>query len=241
MSGSSPVETADRRRDDLAQDIFLRLNPLMGWLAAVFILVLVGDAIVAGESPYSTIFVVAGWVIWGIFVLDFVTRLALAPSTGDFLRRNWWQILFLVLPFLAFFRFFIAVRVARAGRLLSAAVRGTRSAAANLRDRLTTVAAVTVIVILLSANVLFEFGGIRPYGNALHAAALATISGEPTSISGEPTSGTSAVAQLLDVLLALYSVVIFAAVAGTVGAFFLERRAEDEKSRREPLLSPDGS
>jgi voltage-gated potassium channel len=130
--------------------------------------------------------------------------------------------LFLILPFLAFFRFFIAVRVARAGRLLSAAVRGARSAATNLRDRLTTVAAVTVIVILLSANVLFEFGGIRPYGNALHAAALATI-------SGEPTSGTSGITQLLDVLLALYSVAIFAAVAGTVGAFFLERRAEDEQ------------
>jgi voltage-gated potassium channel len=206
----------------------------MGWLAAVFILVLAGDAIVAGESPYSTIFVVAGWVIWGIFVLDFVTRLALAPSTGDFLRRNWWQILFLVLPFLAFFRFFIAVRVARAGRLLSAAVRGTRSAAESLRNRLTTVAAVTVIVILLSANVLFEFGGIRPYGNALHAAALATI-------SGEPTSGTSGLTQLLDVLLALYSVVIFAAVAGTVGAFFLERRAEAEKVPTGTLLSPDGS
>lgn len=78
MSGSAPVETADRRRDDLAQDFFLRLNPLMGWLAAVFILVLAGDAIVAGESPYSTIFVVAGWVIWGMFVFDFVTPLALS-------------------------------------------------------------------------------------------------------------------------------------------------------------------
>lgn len=222
MSGPLEVtEASDSRREEVAQDIFLRLNPVMGWLAGIFVLVIAGDAIVAGESPYATIFTVAGWCIWAIFVLDFAVRMMIAPSKRTFLRKNWWQVLFLVLPFLAFLRFFIAVRVARAGRLLSAAVRGTRSAASNLRNRLSTLAAVTTIVILLSANVLFEFGGIRPYGLALHDAAMATI-------AGESTSGTNAVAQLLNVVLALYSVVVFAAVAGSVGAFFLERRAEDQ-------------
>ena len=222
MKPEAVIDRSDGRREDLAHEIFLKLNPLMGWLAAVFILVIVGDASVRSESPYATIFTVAGWLIWAVFVADFIVRLLIAPSTSEFLRKNWWQVLFLLLPFLAFLRFFIAVRVARAGRLLSAAVRGTRSAASNLRNRLTTVGAVTVIVILLSANVLFEFGGVEPYGNALHDAALATI-------SGEPTSGTTGISRFLDVLLALYSVVIFAAVAGSVGAFFLERRAEDER------------
>lgn len=221
------LERSHSRRADLAHEIFLKLNPLMGWLAAVFILVIVGDAIVKSESPYATIFTVAGWLIWVVFVTDFLVRLVIAPSTSEFLRKNWWQILFLLLPFLAFLRFFIAVRVARAGRLLSAAVRGTRSAASNLRNRLTTVGAVTVIVIMLSANVLFEFGGVEPYGTALHEAALATI-------TGARTSGTTGISRFLDVLLALYSVVIFAAVAGSVGAFFLERRAEDEQVTRTP-------
>ena len=80
----------------------------------------------------------------------------------------WWQVLFLVLPFLAIFRFVMALRIARGGRLLSAAVRGTRTAAASLRSPLATVGAVTVMVILLAANVLFEFGGISPYADALH-------------------------------------------------------------------------
>ena len=224
-----PSETPEHRRDRLAHEIFLRLNPLMGWLAVVFILVIVGDAMVESESPYATIFTVSGWLIWAIFVVDFAVRLRIAPSTANFLRKNWWQVLFLILPFLAFFRFFIAIRVARAGRLLSAAVRGTRSAASNLRNRLSTAGAVTVIVILLSANVLFEFGNVRPYGDALRAAALATI-------AGEPTSGDTAIAKVLDVVLALYSVVIFGAVAGSVGAFFLERRAEDEKAAAATVL-----
>lgn len=218
-SPSSPDDGHDETpQAQLAEAIFVRLHPLMGWLAALFVLVIAGDAIVGGESPFATIFTVAGWVIWGAFVLDFVVRMLVARAPGDFVRRNWWQALFLVLPFLALFRFVMALRIARAGRLLSAAVRGTRSAAANLRSRLATVGAVTVMVILLAANVLFEFGGVTPYAAALHDAALATI-------SAEPISGSSGLTQVMDVVLAFYSVAVFAAVAGAVGAFFLEREA----------------
>ena len=217
----------DSNAEELAERILVRLHPFMAWLAALFVLVLVGDAIVGVDSPFATIFTVAGWVIWAIFALDFLVRMVAAPSTALFLRRNWWQVLFLVLPFLALFRFLMALRVARAGRLLSAAVRGTRSAAAGLRSRLATIGAVTVMVILLAANVLFEFGGVAPYSVALHAAALATIAGEPTGAAG-------GAAQAMDVVLALYSVVIFAAVAGALGAFFLEG-----DRRREALSSTD--
>lgn len=192
----------------------------MGWLAGVFVLVIVGDAVVRGESPFATIFTVAGWIIWGVFVLDFVVRLMIAPSRTSFFARNWWQLLFLVLPFLALFRFLMALRVARAGRLLSAVVRGTRSAAQNLRSRLAIVAAITVMVVLMGANVLFEFGGVTPYADALHAAALATI-------TGEPIRDPNGVAKVMHLLLALYSVVVFASVAGSLGAFFLERRTEE--------------
>jgi voltage-gated potassium channel len=196
--------------------LFVRLHTVMGWLAGLFVLVLVGDTIVADESPFATIFSAAAWIIWAIFVVDFVTRLVLATSKKTFLKASWWQVVFLALPFLAMFRFLLAVRMARAGRLLSAAVRGTRSATANLRSRLATVAAVTVMIVLLAANVLYELGGIKPYSTALYAAALATIMGEPVA------HGT-AITQIMDVVLALYSVIVFATVAGSLGAFFLER------------------
>ncbi len=191
----------------------------MAWLAALFVLVIVGDTVVGSESPFATIFTVTGWVIWAVFVLEFALRLAIAPSTAGFLARNWWQVVFLILPFLALVRALMALRVARAARLVSAAVRGTRSATTKLGSRLATLGAMTVMVVLLSANVLFEFGGITPYAMALHDAAFATI-------AGEPVSGTSGVAQALEVVLALYSVIVFATVAGSLGAFFLERNEE---------------
>lgn len=210
-----------QERQSLAESLFDRLHPLMAWLAVLFLVVVVGDSLVRDESPFATIFTVAGWVIWGVFVLDFVLRLVIAPSKRIFFRRNWWQLVFLAVPFLALFRFFLALRVARAGRLLSAAVRGTRSAASKLRNRLSIVGAVTVIVVLVAANILFEFAGVEPYARALHAAALATITGEPIRAS-------NAVASVLEVVLALYSVVVFAAVAGSLGAFFLEQTAEED-------------
>ena len=201
--------------ESFAELIFARLHPFMAWLAALFVVVVVGDSMVGAESPFATIFTVVGWLIWIVFAAEFLLRFSLAPSKSGFLRRNWWQIVFLVLPFLALFRFFLAFRLARAGRLLSAAVRGARSATSKLRNRLAVVGAVTVIVILVSANVLFEFASVEPYGEALYKAALATITGEPTA------TGT-AVGMTLDVILSLYSVVVFAAVAGSLGAFFLE-------------------
>lgn len=76
-----------------------------------------------------------------------------------------------------------------------------------------------MMVILLGANVLFEFGGVTPYADALHAAALATI-------AGTPVPADSGVTKVMDVVLSLYSVVVFAAVAGSLGAFFLERGSE---------------
>lgn len=42
----------------------------------------------------------ATWVIWAVFVVDFLVRLVLAQARGAFLRRNWLDILILVLPFL---------------------------------------------------------------------------------------------------------------------------------------------
>jgi voltage-gated potassium channel len=154
-----------------------------------------------------------------VFVTEFVIRLSIAPDKPRFLRRHWWQILFLVLPFLAMLRVFFALRIARAGRLVSAAVRGTRSAAANLRGRMLILGAVTLMTILLGANVLFEFGGTSPYASALYAAAL-------TTITGQPMAAQTGVVQVMNILLGLYSVVIFAALAGSLGAYFLEKRAE---------------
>lgn len=236
MAKPSGVKSGARRgagEDGWAESLFERLHPAMAWLAALFVLVVVGETIVAHETPFATIFTVCGWAIWGIFVLEFFLRASLAGDIRAFLQANWWQLIFLALPFVALLRFFMAFRVARAGRLVSAVVRGGRSAAASLRSRLATVAASTVLIVLIAANVLYEFGNLRPYAAALHDSAMATI-------TGEPISGSSGVKEVMDVVLAPYSVAVFAAVAGTLGAYFLEQERGSRPGRLSDLPTASG-
>jgi voltage-gated potassium channel len=108
-------------------------------------------------------------------------------------------------------------------------VRGVRTAARTLSSRLAWLGAVTAIVILCSGQLLFEFGGYDDYGQALHDAAYATITGEPIPEDG-------GLPDVLELVLALYAVVVFAVLAGALGAYFLERtRAEQTPTERHTL------
>ena len=210
-------------RERWAEELLDRLTPAMSALSIVFLLVVVGEQLARESSTLSTVLTVAGWLLWAVFVAEFVARLVVAPDTAAFRKRNWWQVIFLALPFLRVFRLIRAVRVLRTGRVLSSAVRTARSARQELRSRIGWLASVTAIAILGSSQLLYEFGDYDRYGEALHGAALATI-------TGEPLARPQPFANLLEVLLATYSVVVFAALAGALGAFFLgdrQQRARD--------------
>lgn len=187
----------------------------MSALGILFVLVVLGDSLVRAQSPWDAIFAAAGWLIWGVFVAEFAARLLIAPSKGRFLRRNWWQALFLVLPFLRFVRLVAAARVTRVGRVLSSAISGGRTAGEALRSRLGWLVSLTVIVILAASQLLYELAGFERYGEALHRAAYGAITGEPVGRDG-------AAAQIIEIALAVYSVVVFASLAGILGAYFLD-------------------
>ncbi len=189
----------------------------MAVLGLLFGLVVLGETLARDESPLEAILQGIGWVIWTVFVADFVLRFAHSASSSAFLRRNWWQLVFLVLPFLRFLAVIRAVRAARAARIVSSAIRGSRGAGAALGNRIAWLVMLHFIVVLSVSQLLFELGGIRPYSRALHLTALASVSGEPLGVENAFAQGT-------DVVLATYAVVVFASLAGVVGAYFVERR-----------------
>jgi voltage-gated potassium channel len=94
------------------------------------------------------------------------------------------QVIFLALPFLRFARIVARLRlrpIVRAGRVVSSTVRGTRIAGRELTSRAAWLLTVTVIVVLTSSQLLYEFAGYTSYAVALHDAAYATVTGEPLS------------------------------------------------------------
>lgn len=209
------LSAADRQR--YADDVLDRLTPVMSALGVLFLLVVVSERLARPGSLMSTAMVVAGWVLWGLFVLEFLGRMLIAPDRRRFFLRNWWQLVFLLLPFLRVLRLVRSLRLLRTGRVLSSAVRSSRSASRVLSNRLGWLGTVSAIVILASAELLYGFGVYPTYAETLHAASLAAIIGEPFRSSDPYAKG-------LEVVLALYSVAVFATVAASVGAYFVEDR-----------------
>ena len=193
-----------------------RLDKPMGVLGLVFLLVVLGQSL-AREPWLVTALTVIGWLFWVVFVAEFGYRAVTARDRRRFWARNWWQLLFLALPFLRFARALTLLRAARVGGVVSAAVRGSRSAGRLLTGRIGWLAAVTGVVVLACSQLLYVLGAYDDYAVALYDTALATVVGEPLTAAGQ-------LARVLDVVLAVYSVAVFATLAGALGAYFLEGR-----------------
>ena len=218
------LRRAPAERERAAETIADRLDGPMTALGIVFVLMVIAETVIAPGGALGTAFTIVGWLLWATFVAEFIVRMVVAPSTGTFLRRNWWQVVFLVLPFLRFARIVARLRlrpVVRAGRVVSSTVRGTRIAGRELSGRAAWLLTVTAIVILTSSQLLYEFAGYTSYALALHDAAYATV-------TGEPLSSQATVARVMELVLAAYSVIVFAALAGMLGAYFMQSRAPQE-------------
>ena len=199
----------------------------MAVLGIIFPLVVVGQALAVPGGGLRRTLAALVWVLWGAFVVEFLVRLAIAPRPLAYLRRSWWQILLLAIPVLSFVRLLIVARLARMGRLVSSALRGTRSARSRLGGRLGWLVAVHVMVVLGVSEMAFQYLPFEAFGEALYAVAL-------TSVSGQTLGIDRGLAQVLDVVLATYAVVVFGALAGVLGSFFLERRDEQDAPAGKP-------
>lgn len=217
-----PEQTPVTRDLTTAEAVAKRLDRPMSALGIVFLLVVLAQ-VLAEDPGFVAVLTVVGWVLWAVFVAEFALRAWIAKDQGAFWRRNWWQLVFLAVPFLRFARALTLLRVtrvARAGSVLSAAVRGSRSGGRLLSGRVTWLALVTGVVVLAASQLLFVAGSYDEYAVALHDAAMTTVTGAALSAEG-------AFARLLEVVLAVYSVVVFATLAGALGAYFLQRNERD--------------
>ncbi len=208
-ASAAPLTPELTRAEELARE----LDKPMGVLGVLFALLFLAQLLATAPWLVTTLSVL-GWVLWAVFVGEFALRAYIAKDQKRFWARNWWQVLFLALPFLRFARALRTLRLARAGGVLSSAVRGSRSAGRLLSGRITWLGVVTVVVMLASSQLLYVLGAYSDYALALHDAALATMTGETLSADGR-------LPDVLEVVLAAYSVGVFGTLAGAVGAYFL--------------------
>ncbi|MGO1385583.1 MAG: hypothetical protein ACTHU1_12460 [Arachnia sp.] len=218
-SAEQGAGNASEWRLSVAEELALRLDRPMGYLGLIFLFVVLGQLLVS-DSQWSLALSIAGWVFWAVFVVEFLLRAYIARFQKAFWKRSWWQVVFLLVPFLRFFRVLQSLRLLRItsltrfGGILSAGVRGSRSAGRLLSNRIGSLAAVTLVVILAASQFLYALTPEESYTTALYETALATI-------TGSGFTQQTGLAKILHVSLAVYSVAVFATLAGTLGAFFL--------------------
>lgn len=211
-----------------------RLELPMIVLAFVWLALFVLES-VRGEEPWL---VTAGWVIWSVFLVEFVIGLVLAPQKLTYVRKNWLKAIALAAPALRMLRVFRLVRVARfAGlarsarmvRIVSSLNRGMRALRRTFGRRgAPYVVALTLLVTIGGAAGMYAFENDIPgqpafqnFGDALWwTGMIMTTMG--SAYWPETTAG-----RVLCVLLSLYAFAAFGYVTALLASFFVERDAKE--------------
>lgn len=222
--GADP-EDEPTGRERTAALLEQRLDIPMAILAVVWAGLVAYELIApAGQGG---VLALVGNVIWGIFLVEFAVKIVVSGHPVRFLRRRWPAVLFLALPALRILRVVRAARVLRvlpAARVMGSSYRALGTARTLLGSRLAFLTVMSGVVIFASGQLFHlaegQVGDPGSLGDGLWWAANAAISGtlvvEPDTLWG----------RLLGLLLQVYAVVVFATVAATLGAFFIESRAE---------------
>lgn len=219
-----------------AQERWKVLSQLEEWLEAPMVaLSFAWLLLVLVELIWTTagVFTLLGTIIWIIFILEFILRLALAPDRLRFLRSNPITVIAIVAPAFRFIRalqFLRVVRGLRLIRIVGTANRGLNALRRSFGRRgLSYVLGATVLVIILGAGGMLAFepagevkGGFATYGDALWWTAMivATMGSDfwPQSPEG----------RVLTLLLALYGYAVFGYITASFATFFIGQDAQAE-------------
>ena len=243
----APADQIAHERERLLDHVSRALDRVMVLLSVAWIALLAYE-LVTGALPRSL--EVAVWVIWGLFVLDFLLEFTIAPSKRHYLRTHWLTVLSLALPALRVIRVFAALRVLRAARvvrsvglirILTSVNRGLASLRATAERRgVGYVLAATVLIMAVGAAGMASFESpealaaegiadpqpLDDYGDALWWTAYAMSTGA----THQPATGEG---RLLGWLLSLYGLGIFGYLTATLASHFVGREREGESRSHE--------
>lgn len=171
--------------------------------------------------------------IWGIFIIDFLIKIILAPSKLPFLKKNWLTVISLFIPALRVFRifrfvrFFRGLRGIRLVRIISSINRGMRSLGKTMERRaFGYVMMITLIVTFTGAAGMYALENPNPgfdsYGLALWWTAMRVIT------AGNDFNPVTPEGRSLAFLIAVFGYSIFGYVTATFATYFIGRDAEEK-------------
>jgi voltage-gated potassium channel len=174
--------------------------------------------------------------IWGIFIVDFVLRLAVAPRRLEYLKHSWLTIISLVVPAFRVLRVAQAFRVFRAAgavrgatlvRVVGSVNRSMRALGRTFERRgFGYVVVLTMVVIFGGAAGMFVFERDIPGSPITSYLSSVWWTAMIMTTMGTDYYPRSAEGRALCLLLAVYAFAMFGYVTATLATFFIGQDAE---------------
>ena len=222
-----------RERYKLLVELDRLMDKPLAILAFVWLVLIILDLIL-GLNPQL---LMLSYIIWGIFIFDFLLGYIIAPYRIKYLKRNWITGISVILPAFGILRLFRAGRFILIGRFLRSLntlklLTSTRRSARAIRQILKTnalgnILIFTVILIFASAAGLLYFEqsattsaehGINSYGDAVWwtSMIITTIGTDywPVTLEG----------RILAFCLALYAFTFFGYLTANLATYFIKSK-----------------
>ncbi len=214
--------------DELERETISRVaEALVTALAFVFIGLLLAELLLDIGPAWSRRLNLAGLVIWAIFAVDFVVRLAFAEEKVRFIARNPIAFVSLFLPALRVLRAAQAARAVRAVRVVRLTAGTNRGR--NALQRFAAfggagyIAALTLIVLLLSTAGIYSLEASAPEATITSVSDALWWSATTTVTLGSERYPVTAEGRVLGLMVMVYGLAISGYVTALLAVVLLGR------------------
>ncbi|TLS47233.1 potassium channel family protein [Streptomyces montanus] len=200
-------------------------QPLLG-LAVVFAVAYAVPIVwPAAGQDVRALCTAAEWVVWGVFALDYLVRLALAKRRWEFVRTRWLDLAAVLLPLLQPMRLL---------RLVSTLLLVGQRARLATQIRLTTYVVGAVVALLMFGSLAVlsveresPDGNIKTMGDALWWS-FTTM----TTVGYGDHAPTTGLGRVIAVGLMLSGIALLGVVTANIAAWFIARFESDDVEER---------
>jgi voltage-gated potassium channel len=190
--------------------------------------------VVAQARGDGTLWVVAGdWLIWAVFVLDYLFMVLTVEERWAYTRRNWLKVLIIVLSFplmpelLALVRMARLARLVRLSRVITVTTRGLHATKSSLAGKsLMYVASTTGLLVITGASLLLILEPATVHEDFWGSVwwAMVTV----TTVGYGDIAPATLPGRLAAVVLMLSGLGLISTLAASISAYFIGSERETE-------------
>lgn len=215
--------------------------PMLVLVVVMIVTLIIPLVVQLPQQTHATLELI-DWIIWAIFALELGIRTYLAPKKVSYLRKNWVDVLVVILPVLRIFRTFRAarlLRILRFARVFALFGKFTKEIKTVLsRHYFHYLFAILIGLTVIGSVLIYYFdignnipNGVRNLPDALWLVIVTVFSGGFENIF--PATPES---KGVSILLILSGTVLVSYFTASLAAYFTEKEEDVEQKRIEKKL-----